>query len=89
MSADPSLFPAATSRPVGRYMVAEKLGTSPRAPWRVLNARHRDVLGRVEWYAEWSQFVLVADDSAVWSSGCLRDLGRFMDAIKGEVPRAN
>lgn len=82
---DPALFPPPTERPVGRYMLARKLGSSPRAPWAILNARHRDQLGRVEWYPEWRQFILVAESrTVVWSSGCLRDVARFMDEIGRE-----
>lgn len=82
MSRDTTPLPALTSAPVGRYMRAEKLGTSPRAPWRVLNARHGDILGRIEWYAPWTQYVLVAKPDAVWSSGCLRELARFVDGLR-------
>lgn len=82
----PPLFPAPTERPVGRYMTARKLGTSPRAPWAILNTRSRDQLGRVEWYPEWRQFVLVAESrTVVWSSGCLRDVARFMDELGKEA----
>jgi len=33
-----------------------------------------DVLGRLEFYPSWRQHVLVADECAVWSSGCLLDV---------------
>lgn len=79
---DPTLFPAPAERPIGRYMIARKLGSSPRAPWAVLNTRSRDQLGRVEWYPDWRQFVLVAKPDAVWSSGCLRELARFVDGLR-------
>lgn len=86
MSTAPPLFPAPAEVPVGRYMVARRLGSSPRAPWAILNARARDQLGRVEWYPEWSQYVLVAESrTVVWSSGCLRDVARFMDGLTKEA----
>lgn len=80
---DPSLFPT-TSRPLGRYLTAVPMGRSPRSSWRILS-RAGDVIGRVEWYSEWSQFVLVADPNAVYSSGCLRDVARFVDEITRAV----
>lgn len=79
MPADP-LFPAPTTRQIGRYMTAVPLGRSPRSTWRILS-RGGDQIGRVEWYSEWSQFTLAASADAVWSSGCLRDVARFADEL--------
>lgn len=79
MPAD-TLFPAPTEHRIGPYMTARKIGKSLYAPWGI-HARNGAVIGRVEWYGEWSQYVLSARADAVWSASCMRDVARFADMM--------
>lgn len=70
---------------LGPYMVAEPRSTLPRAAWTIKNAKHRDVLGVLEWYAPWRRYVLAANDGAVWSPDCLRDVAGLCERLTRET----
>ena len=49
-----------------------------------LVARKGFVLGTIEWYPPWRQFVRAPADTTVWSAGCLRDVLDAMEKIELE-----
>lgn len=54
--------------------------------YNVINKRHGDVLGQVFWYTIWKQYGFTAEDSAVWSKGCLQDVIAFIETLELDTP---
>ncbi len=48
------------------------------------NTKSNDYLGLVLWYSTWKRFVFQADENAVFSSDCLRDIAAFEDEATKE-----
>lgn len=46
--------------------------------YTIVARRDRAIIGRIEWYARWGEFVLCPDEHTVWSAGCLRDVQDFI-----------
>ena len=68
------------------YIVIDAAGTSPSGKtlrFDVLNKRSRDLLGVVAWYGPWRQYTFNPMARTTYSSGCLRDIAHYIDALKG------
>lgn len=50
--------------------------------WTCYDRKALTVLGKVEWYDPWKQYIFSADRSAVFSADCLRDIATFMEGLK-------
>ena len=46
--------------------------------WTVDAARSGDLLGQVEWYAPWRQYVFEPEPGCVFNVGCLDDISAFL-----------
>ena len=46
--------------------------------YTIVTRRDRAIIGRIEWYARWKEWVLVPDEGTVWSAGCLDDVADFI-----------
>ena len=46
--------------------------------WDVVSKRHGDLLGRVQWFGRWRQYVFVPQPETLFNSGCLDDLREFI-----------
>ena len=46
--------------------------------YHVRNRKSGSLLGMIEWYPSWRQWVFVTESSALWSWDCLRDISEFM-----------
>ena len=57
----------------------------PQAPnrktsrWTVYATEGGAVLGTVEWYTAWRQYVFVPESECLFNRTCLRDLAQFCD----------
>ena len=51
--------------------------------WRV-ETRHGDLLGVVRWFGRWRQYTFWPSSETLYSAGCLRDVGEFLDALMEE-----
>jgi len=56
-------------------MVAEEIGTRR---WRILNKRHRNVLGIAQYCKSWGCYVLLPGDDCMFSADCLQEIGKFL-----------
>lgn len=45
-----------------------------------------DVIGRIEWYPRWRQWILVPEPDVVWSAGCLTDIAQFITLAAKDYP---
>lgn len=71
-----------------------KFVEAPRLPvdrktsvWSVMNIRHNDQIGIIQWDGGWRQYVFTAFPSTIWSSGCLKDVQEFIEALMAEWKR--
>lgn len=64
---------------VGRFMAAFEVMPAPGGCW-LIKGRRGDVLGGVEWYAPWKQYVFQPQHNTEFSPDCLRALAAFMEA---------
>lgn len=66
---------------LGEYMTATDITPPSRKTklWRI-NDRHGGVLGSVEWYGAWRQYVFCPEGSsaAIFNGGCLDQITAFM-----------
>lgn len=46
--------------------------------WTVDAVRSGDLLGQVEWYARWRQYVFIPEPGTVFNRGCLHDIADFV-----------
>lgn len=54
--------------------------------WQVMNRRHNDVLGTIAWNNAWHCYCFEgANPEAVFSSGCLDDISKFMFRLTEEA----
>lgn len=49
--------------------------------WGCYNNRSTDKLGEVRWYSPWQQFCYFPTVQAVYSTGCLNDIVRFIGQL--------
>lgn len=56
--------------------------------WQCRNRRHADLLGVVEMYSPWRQYVFEPIGGSVFSVDCMQDIIHFIEQIK-EAPNAN
>lgn len=61
---------------IGKYMTARAVGMAPREVYTI-HARDGAIIGMVEWYPRWRQYVFAPDHDAALSHECLTDLARF------------
>jgi hypothetical protein len=63
-------------------MIARLIETKPKtAVWGVFSKNHGDNLGVIKWFGPWRQYCFFSMDVAVFSSGCLRGLDKFLVAL--------
>jgi hypothetical protein len=52
--------------------------------WSCRNNRTGEELGVIEWYGPWRQYIYHPTVRAVYSSGCLADIGDFIGQLESE-----
>ncbi len=62
---------------LGRFMLAEPVGTAPFETYIVKNKRSGAPLGTVEYYSVWGEYVLDPERGATFSHECLASLAEF------------
>lgn len=53
-----------------------------RSLYPIVTNTRRDVIGGVEWYDPWRQYVLTPEPNTVWSVGCMNDVAAFIATLK-------
>ena len=70
-----------------KYMVFEREleweKTHKTQLWTVKNKKSNAVLGNIYWYGAWRQYIFEPYD-AIFNTGCLADIYKFMMALNGE-----
>ena len=66
------------TKSIGRFIEASQVGDV----WLIRNKRGGDVLGGVEWYTPWRQYVFSADETAIFSHDCLSDIAAFITGLQ-------
>ena len=56
----------------------EEVMPHPNSCWVIRSKRGAGILGGVEWYQPWRQYVATFSDRTVWSDDCLADVATFM-----------
>ena len=64
---------------VGKFMLAETVVPAPNGVWLVRSIKSGVVLGGIEWYAPWRQYVFQPERDTEYSPDCLRALAAFME----------
>lgn len=62
---------------LGNYMTANAIGMAPHECYTI-QAKDGSMLGIVEWYERWHQYVFDPEAGAVFSHDCLAELVRFI-----------
>ncbi len=52
--------------------------------WSVVNKKHSIILGRIEWYSPWRQYIFTCLPDCVFSAGCFQDICEFIGEQKAE-----
>jgi hypothetical protein len=52
--------------------------------FQILNNKRMNLLGMIEYYAEWNQYIFESAPNMVYSVSCLRDI---IDFINNQIPR--
>lgn len=52
--------------------------------WFCKNNKSGAILGRVEWYYPWKQYIFEPSGSALFSADCLADIQHFMGQLAQE-----
>ncbi len=66
------------------FIRIEKTGLSASGKtemWAVISKRGGHFLGSLRWYARWRRYAFYPADNTVYSAGCLRDIGAFIDVM--------
>ena len=62
-----------------KYIHMVKVDEKPKTSvWSVRNNKTGVELGFIRWYGGWRQYIFAPTCPAVYSSGCLEDIARFM-----------
>jgi len=56
--------------------------------WIIKNNKTKNILGYLEFYKPWKQWVFSANENAVFNDQCLRDILDFMGQLKDNPPSA-
>ena len=68
-----------------QYIHFELVQLKPKtAVYGCLNNNSGDVLGVVQWYPAWRQYCYFPAEPTVYSLGCLRDIGCFVEQLNTE-----
>lgn len=64
---------------LGQHMTAQTVGAWPEEAYRVASCD--ELLGLIEWYPDWKQFVFVPEYGALFSCDCMRELATFCERL--------
>lgn len=49
--------------------------------YNVVNAKKKDVIGKILWYSHWRQYCFLPNLDIVLSAGCLTDIALFIECL--------
>jgi hypothetical protein len=77
---------------MAKYIEFDEVMPAPRGVWVIRSKSQDAIIGRIEWYARWRQYVAIFTEDSVWSEGCLADVREFMLSLsnaRGQIPPAS
>ena len=67
-----------------KFIEFDEVMPHPKGIFLIRNKRSDDIIGKIEWYPRWRQYVASFEEFSVWSEDCLRDVRQFMLGIGKE-----
>ena len=68
-----------------KYMTFELADRKPKTTgWNVVNNKSGALLGIVEWYGPWRQYVFEAIDQPIFNNACLEELVAFLTDLNNK-----
>ena len=65
-------------------------GTAKTQTYHVISAHQGNVLGEIDWYIPWRQYVFEAAPDTIWNKDCLREVAAYLDGLmEGRKQRPN
>lgn len=64
-----------------KYLEFKPIAVQPQRRtqrWGVVSKSSGDVLGLVEWYGPWRQYIVEPREGCVFNNGCLNDISAFL-----------
>ena len=67
-----------------KYMTFVKVGQKPKtSEWHVINNSSGFVLGSIQWYGAWRQYVIFTNE-CTFNNNCLDDISQFLTRLNNE-----
>jgi len=64
------------------YLIFKLTGHKPKTQvWNVLNKHHQTILGVIEWYGNWRQYVYYPRTDTLYNGGCLTCILNFIETL--------
>ena len=73
---------------LGKHMTAKAVGIAPREVYTI-HASNDAIVGTVEWYPRWRQYVFDPEPGGVFSHDCLAELSAFCAARTKESAKCS
>lgn len=64
-----------------KYIEFQEILPHPGSVVLIRNKRTQDVLGRIEWFKLWHQYVFIPQEGSIWSHDCMEDVRQFILGI--------
>jgi len=63
-------------------MTFELIDRKPKTTvWLVVNNSSGGLLGGIEWYSQWRQYVFMPEGETIFNNGCLKDIQDFLTEL--------
>ena len=63
---------------MAKFIEFDEVMPHPKGIFLIRNKRAKDILGKIEWYPRWRQYVVEFEEGTVWSQDCLADVRAFI-----------
>jgi len=68
-----------------KYLIFQVLEEKPKTKKiGVINRNGKYLLGTIEWYGPWRQYVFQSKETIVWNKDCLQDVINIIEQLKTE-----
>lgn len=63
---------------MSKYIEFDEVMPAPGGVWVIRNKKTDSIIGYIEWYDRWRQYVTKFNNDSVWSHECLTDISKFL-----------
>ena len=68
-----------------KYMTFQLVARKPKTTvWNVINNKSGFLLGGIEWYGPWRQYVLGTYGECIFNNSCLDDISKFLTELNNK-----